>query len=115
VTDPARADLAARQAALLDALLAGGPRPAGFDPARLAAQAEALHAKRRRVVAALRPDLPALLGTRFAALFGEYARAHPRRTGTGAADDAAAFAGWLADRGEIDPPVPRRRRWHRRG
>lgn len=115
LTGPVRAELAARQAALLDALLAGGPGPEGFDQARLAVQAEALRAKRRRVVAALRPDLPHLLGTRFGALFDEYADGHPRRTGTGAADDAAAFAGWLAERGETDRAMPRRRRWRRRG
>jgi hypothetical protein len=108
VTEPARADLAARQAALLAALTADGPCPEGFDPARLRAQAEALRAKRRRVVAALRPDLPPLLGERFGALFEEYARARPRRTGTGARDDAAAFAGWLAERDEV---TARRRRW----
>lgn len=111
MTEPSRADLAARQAALLAALLAGGPAPEGFDPAGLRAQAEALRAKRQRVTAALRPDLPDLLGERFAALFAEYARTHPRLTGTGARDDATAFATWLAQRGEIDTGPARRRRW----
>ncbi|GDY32952.1 hypothetical protein [Gandjariella thermophila] len=114
MTERAHADLAARQQALLTALLAGGPVPAGFDPARLRAQADALRAKRRRVVAALRPDLPHLLGEEFPARFDEYARANPRRTGTGAADDAAAFAAWLAARGLLAARHARRRRWWRR-
>lgn len=47
MTGPDRAALAAAQAALLDALLDGGPAPAGTDPVRLQVQARALAAKRR--------------------------------------------------------------------
>lgn len=42
----ARRRLAARQQALVEALVADGKPPAGFDPARLAAAAEVLARKR---------------------------------------------------------------------
>ncbi|WP_027935128.1 hypothetical protein [Amycolatopsis thermoflava] len=104
-----REDLAARQAELLRALLAGGPPPAGFDSGRVAAEVLALRAKRRNIVADLRPDLFRTLGDRFRPLFDAYAEATPRTDGTGYRQDAANFAAWLADRGEL----PRRRWWSR--
>lgn len=107
-----RDDLARRQAELLDALLAGGPPPAGFDPFRLAVEADALRAKRRRIAQTLRSDLVAALEGRFTELFAAYARAHPRRTGVSARQDAAEFERWLIDRGDL-PRRPRRRRWGR--
>nr|WP_175482724.1 hypothetical protein [Actinokineospora iranica] len=107
-----RARLAARQADLLRALLADGPPPAGFDPAAVAVEAAALLAKRRRVVAHLAPDVAGDLGERFAPLFDEYARANPRRTGSRAREDAAAFERWLTDRGNLAEP---RRPWWRLG
>lgn len=103
MTDP-RARLAAAQSDLLHALLANGPAPAGFDPDRLRAQTLALRAKRRRVTAALRPDLPEALGERFRELFAAYAAEHPRREGVGARMDANAFADWLAAEGHLPKP-----------
>lgn len=102
-----REDLAARQAELLRALLAGGEPPAGFDVTRIHIEVRALRAKRRSIVADLRPDLPLSLGERFGALFDTYAAATPRPDGIGYRQDADNFATWLYDRGEL--PRPRRR------
>ena len=100
-----RERLAAAQAELLRALLAGADPPAGFDPERLAVEADALRAKRRRIVAHLRPDVPAALGDRFGSLFDAYAAANPRTDGTRARSDADEFTKWLAAQGEL------KRRW----
>ncbi|WP_199443909.1 hypothetical protein [Umezawaea beigongshangensis] len=107
-----RERLAAAQAGLLRALLAGGDVPEGFDPQRIAVEARALLAKRRGIVAMLRPDVADELGERFRPLFDAYATAHPREAGSRARQDAAAFAEWAEERGELTPP---RRRWWRRG
>lgn len=101
-------DLAGRQAALVRALLAGGPVPPGFDPARVHLEAAALHAKRRSVAQHLRPDLTDALGDRFRPLFDEWAGAHPRRSGVSFRADLETFATWLTANGHL-----RRRRWAR--
>ncbi len=94
-------DLAARQAELLTALLAGGPVPPGFDPGRIRVEARALHAKRRSVAMRLRPDLVDALADRFVPLFDEWATGRPRRTGTSFHADMAGFAAWLDDGGHL--------------
>ena len=101
MTTPERERLAAAQAELLRALVAGGTVPGGFPRDRVTAQAEALVAKRQRIVVKLRPELAAELGNRLTPLFREYASQHPRRTGTTATADAAAFYEWLVAREEI--------------
>ncbi|AHI00158.1 hypothetical protein GCM10010174_82660 [Kutzneria viridogrisea] len=106
-----RESLALQQGELLRALLAGGQPPAGFDPERIAAQTRALLAKRRRVVAMIRPDLAEALGDRFALTFTAYAVDHPRLAGSRAREDAEAFGTWLVDQGELAAP---RRSWWRR-
>lgn len=88
----ARERLADAQAALVRALLAGGSPPPGFDPERIARQAAALRAKRRRVIARLRPDLETALGAEFAPRFDAWAREHPPLVGTCPGADADAFA-----------------------
>lgn len=75
----AREELARAQAELLRALGEGGPVPEGFDAARLRATADALVAKRRRLVERAWPGLVALLGERFAGDFEAWAREHPLR------------------------------------
>lgn len=107
-----REELARKQADLLRALLAGGAPPAGFDAGRVEVEVNALRAKRRRIIAYLRPDLQAELGARFRPLFDTYAVAHPKQASTRARQDAAEFADWLADRGELTPP-PKPRWWQR--
>jgi hypothetical protein len=87
----ARRRLADAQTRLLAALLGGAPPPAGFDPARLRVQADALLAKRRDLVARMRPDLAEMLADDFGDRFEAYARANPRPA-AGAGADAAAFA-----------------------
>ena len=103
--------LAAQQASLLRALLAGGPVPAGFADDRLRVQADALLAKRSRVTWRLRPDLADELGDRFGCLFAEYAGGHPKRTDTRACQDADNFGAWLVEHNHLVAP---RRSWWRR-
>ncbi|RKE21647.1 hypothetical protein BX266_5046 [Streptomyces sp. TLI_171] len=91
----ARRNLAQRQEQLLTALVAGGPAPAGFDPAQLRTQAAGLLAKRRETVGHLMPELPELLGADFAPLFARYAAGRPLTGGYRA--DARAFADWALD------------------
>jgi hypothetical protein len=76
--------------------------PGGRAPARVAVQAEALIAKRRRVAQRAWPELAAALGDTFAPAFEEYARATPRRTRPAsdrARPDAVEFALHLSRRG----------------
>ncbi|WP_433800512.1 hypothetical protein [Actinomycetospora sp. CA-084318] len=110
MSDARRRDLAARQAEFLAALVADGPVPAGFDAGRVAAEARALHRKRRRVLARIvvgmldaagRPVPPDLDGRLDAWLVER-----PHRTGSGFHDEARAFVATL--------PGRRRRRWWRR-
>ncbi|MCW0212923.1 MAG: hypothetical protein OJJ54_06165 [Pseudonocardia sp.] len=69
-------DLAARQAALVEALVAGGPDPAGFDPARLDATRKALLRKRAGETAKHWPLLAASHGNRWRATFAAHAAGH---------------------------------------
>ncbi|GAA0378817.1 hypothetical protein GCM10009530_31800 [Microbispora corallina] len=95
--DDARASLAAGQAQLLAALVAGGPVPEGFDAERVRVQARSLVAKRSGSVARVAPALARRLGAEFGRLFAEYAATRPK-PGEGSRADAAAFADWLAAR-----------------
>lgn len=63
------ASLAARQAALVAALVDGGPDPAGFDPVRLAATRRALLRKRAGEAAKHWPLLAASFGPRWGPVF----------------------------------------------
>lgn len=112
MNDTQRERLAAAQAELLRAVLADGAVPAGFDERRLKIEARSLLAKRRGIVAMLDPEVADALGERFRPLFDGYARAHPRRSGSRAREDAADFAHWAREQGEL-PPVPRRRWWRK--
>jgi hypothetical protein len=109
MTQPQRDRLAKAQGDLLRALLADGPVPAGFDPDRLRVEAEALRAKRRRVVAMLQSEACAEIGDDFISLFDEYAQAHPREIDVRARDDAHRFVEWLQQHGHLAKP-----RWWRR-
>jgi hypothetical protein len=106
-----RSELAERQAALLAALVAGGPAPDGFDPARVAVEASALRSKRRRVLLRLIPaEVHEHLGPETAPRLDAWLAAHPRRTGTSMHADADAFVASLRTDGVL--PRPRRRlRW----
>lgn len=108
----ARPSLAGRQAALVRALVAGGPEPVGFDPERLAVTALALRRKRARVVAHVWPALRSLPDFE-----ARYARWADCRTPGSVTDDGVAFALSLGP--ELPGPVAvelvaaRRRRWVR--
>ena len=97
--DPAAPrDLAARQAALVAALVAGAPLPAGFDATRVAAARAALLRKRAGEVARLWPMLAAGLGHRWPAIFQQWAAQRPTQ---GALRDGWDFARDLRDQGRL--------------
>ncbi|UBU12356.1 hypothetical protein [Nonomuraea gerenzanensis] len=108
-----RRRLAEAQGRVVAALVAGAEVPEGFDPERMRAQALSLLAKRRAIVARIRPDTAAAAGSDLAAEFAAYAAARTTpppdyRT------DAADFAAWLRERGRLpEEPAPRRRWWSR--
>jgi len=104
-----RERLAAQQAELLNALLGNGPVPPGFDEQRLDVERRALLSKRRGIVRMLGPDVADELGDRFRPLFDAYAVEHPRRAGSRAREDAAAFAEWCRHTGELS--AKRKARW----
>lgn len=105
----ARERLAIRQAELLNALLANGPVPPGFDEQRVEVERRALLSKRRGIVRMLGPEIANELGDRFRPLFDAYAVAHPRQAGSRAREDVAAFAEWCRDAGELS--AKRKTRW----
>jgi hypothetical protein len=98
VTRPAGPEggLAARQRALVAALVAGGPVPEGLDPDRLAAGERALRAKRAGEVTAAWPLLART--PRFADRFAGWARGRSPR---GALRDGWDLARELAAAGEL--------------
>jgi hypothetical protein len=89
----ARDELAARQASLVAALVAGAGGPTGMDGERVRIQAVALLRKRGRGVAHAEPGLAAALGASFGPAFAEYATGRPQEGGY--ADDAVAFGRYL--------------------
>ncbi|MFG3420809.1 hypothetical protein ACIBTZ_04480 [Micromonospora sp. NPDC049460] len=93
-------DLAARQAELVAALVAGGPPPSGFDPAALAAARAALLRKRAGDVARHWPLLAAGLGTDWPATFARWAAGRPT---AGSLRDGWDLARDLRDRGSLPP------------
>ncbi|MEV0106885.1 hypothetical protein AB0H42_11175 [Nocardia sp. NPDC050799] len=109
MTDAQVPGLADRQAALVRALVAGEPVPAGFDPAVVGAVAHALLHKRAREVAARHPDLVYATGPDFTERFVEWARNRPK---DGTTADALRFARergvpWPASRPGFRPAVSR--------
>jgi hypothetical protein len=70
-------DLAARQAALVAALVVGAPDPPGFDADRLAVARRALLRKRSAAAAAVWPLLAASLGPDWPAVFAASVQGRP--------------------------------------
>jgi hypothetical protein len=93
-------DLAARQAALVAALVAGAPAPPGFDPARVRAAAEALLRKRAGEVAAAWPSLRTDFGADWPGAFAAWAAGRPS---AGALRDGWDFARDAAAAGRLGP------------
>ncbi|MEU5133008.1 DUF692 family multinuclear iron-containing protein [Streptomyces californicus] len=106
VSDAARDRTAVAQTALLSALVAGTPAPAGFDPARLRVQSRSLAAKRADVVAKVAPELPEILGDGYRAAFLAYAGGRPMSGGY--RRDALDFAEHVLITGGPADPVARR-------
>jgi hypothetical protein len=77
--DAAREDLARKQAALVAALVAGGPTPPGFDERRVRAAATSLRVKRAGEVAHAWPVLAASFGTQWTSTFSAWAEGRPPR------------------------------------
>nr|WP_308401555.1 hypothetical protein [Streptomyces roseoverticillatus] len=106
--DAARLRLAQAQHALLSALVADAPPPAGHDPQRLQTQRRALLGKRAEVVAKVAPELPEILGADFRRLFLDHARGRPMRHGY--RQDALDFAARLLETdGALTGPGQRER------
>ena len=121
-----REDLAARQAALVAALVSGAPTPDGFDPSRVRAAAQALLVKRAGEVAAAWPLLRTSFGSGWSVAFTAWAAGRPPN---GALRDGWDFAREAAAAGRLGPlaaadlaerevmwrydgrSAPRRRRW----
>ncbi|MCE5290737.1 MAG: hypothetical protein LLG14_16060 [Nocardiaceae bacterium] len=97
-----RDELAKQQEALVAALVAGGPPPAGFDVPALEATVEALLNKRAGEVAHRAPDLKYELGADFAPRFREWASSRPKTT---TAADTVSFRDHLISEGIITPPA----------
>ncbi|MEW2332041.1 hypothetical protein AB0880_30105 [Micromonospora chersina] len=93
-------DLAARQAELVAALVAGGPLPAGFAPAPVEAARRALLRKRAGDVARHWPLLAAGLGDAWPATFAGWAGGRPTN---GSLRDGWDLARELRDRGTLPP------------
>ncbi|MFG1675986.1 hypothetical protein [Micromonospora sp. NPDC049282] len=93
-------DLAARQAELVAALVAGGPLPSGFAPAPVDAARRALLRKRAGDVARHWPLLAAGLGADWPAVFTGWADGRPT---SGSLRDGWDLARELRDRGALPP------------
>jgi hypothetical protein len=98
-----RQRLATEQAALVRALVDGGPVPGGFDPGRVRATSAALARKRAREVARAWPGLAAELGPDFTERFLADAARRPPPARGGALADGLAFADALAGEGGLSP------------
>ncbi|MGC4854834.1 hypothetical protein ACLQ24_15940 [Micromonospora sp. DT4] len=97
---PPRPDLAARQAELVAALVAGGPPPAGFAAGPLAAARAALLGKRAGEVARHWPLLAAGLGAAWLATFAGWAADRPT---AGSLRDGWDLARALRERDTLPP------------
>ncbi|WP_405090370.1 hypothetical protein OG767_22415 [Micromonospora sp. NBC_01392] len=93
-------DLAARQAELVAALVAGGPLPPGFAAAPVEAARRALRRKRAGDVARHWPLLAAGLGADWPAVFVDWAAGRPTN---GSLRDGWDLARELRDRGTLPP------------
>lgn len=103
MTSSARRELAAAQERLVAALVAGGEHPPGFSADRLRVQAASLVAKRRSIVARLRPDAALAVGDDLAAEFAAYSAARTSPP-PGYRADADDFAAWLQAKGLMQAP-----------
>ena len=101
IAPASRERLATEQAALVRALVSGGPVPDGFDPDRVRATVAALARKRAREAARAWPVLAAELGQEFTPAFLAHAARRPAPARGGALADGLAFADNLARQGRL--------------
>lgn len=101
-----RRRLAAQQAQLMQALTCD-TTVAGFDRARLHVTALSLQQKRARTVERVHPCLVSNLGKSFDKLFAQYAKTNPIPA-AGPLADGNAFINYLAETGNLPPPLRRR-------
>jgi hypothetical protein len=97
-----REQLAARQAALVAALVTGGPVPEGVDVGHLAIARRALLRKRAREVAVVWPVLAVSVGQAWAASFATWAAVRPP---AGSLRDGWDLARELAAAGALPAPA----------
>lgn len=88
-----------QQAALLAALVADGPVPAGWDTERVRATALALARKRAQSIGRSWPALRELLSEDFEARCAAYARTQPLPQHAGSLADGRLFVRWLEEQG----------------
>ncbi len=98
MTEAATSDLAARQAAVIAALVAGGQLPAGFDQIRMSIARRALLVKRAGQVATAWPLLAASFGADWPSRFTTWADGRPP---LGSLRDGWDFVRALAAAGEL--------------
>lgn len=101
MTAAARAELAGRQAALVNALVRGAAEPAGFDARWVRTTAASLRRKRARAIARAWPRLSRALGPDFAAGVSRYLAEHPATPAGGAMADGRRLARCLAAEGRL--------------
>ncbi|WP_084216473.1 hypothetical protein [Pseudonocardia spinosispora] len=99
-----KSTLAQAQAALVSALVAGGPLPTGFDTDRVAVAQHALRRKRAGEVARVWPILAASLGDAWIPCFCRWSAGKPPR---GSLRDGWDLARELADRDQLSPRAAR--------
>lgn len=99
MTSIAQQELAAQQAEVVRALVAGGPVPAGFHEERFRAFARSLVNKRRQALARVWPNIARILGEAYGERFTVYAQAHPLPEGGSTLADGRAFLRWLESQG----------------
>jgi hypothetical protein len=111
----ARRNLQQAQTELARALCGEADVPIGFDPSRLALAAASLRRKRLKSAMRAWPALKEAVEPRFADRFATYASRHP--VPATPREDAANFARFLREQGELPEQLQRaerRERWRRR-
>jgi len=107
VSNPARRELAAQQAALARALLGQGPVPGGFNAGRVAAMAETLAHKRLHAAARAWPLLARQLGDAWAVRFAATCAGTPLPPHHGPLLDGWRVAEVLEGEGLLGPAATR--------
>ena len=92
---PDNGSLAAQQATLVAALVAGAPLPAGFDAHRAHLVARLLRDKRRKALVHAVPEVPRAVGDTWRDHFEQFAATQVASNDLAPLDDAIAFCRWF--------------------